>query len=218
MDYNSIFIKLINIYQLKKLIFIMNSDSFDSEDKSFSSKDVDTESKTHQEETQKNNKDLIHAISIILTMVLEENKNIKNYKEILMKQNKLIFTANSVPKISIFDYLVRILKYSFIERSTLIISLIYIDRLCELSKLTLTYYNIHRILVGAILIAIKYNEDSIYNNKYYSEIAGVSLNELNLIESKFIELCNCKMFVSNKVFENYSCYLESFKKINDLNL
>lgn len=196
----------------------MNSDSFDSEDKSFSSKDEDTESKTHQEESQKNNKDLIHAISIVLTMVLEENKNIKNYKEILVKQNKLIFTANSVPKISIFDYLVRILKYSFIERSTLIISLIYIDRLCELSKLTLTYYNIHRILVGAILIAMKYNEDSIYNNKYYSEIAGVSLNELNLIESKFIELCNCKMFVSNKVFENYICYLESFKKINDLNL
>ena len=203
----------------------MSSDSFDSEGKSFSSKDEDTESKTHKEESQKNskdlindNKDLINAISEILTMVLEENKKIKNYKEILLKQNKNIFTAKSIPKISIFDYLVRILKYSFIERNTLIISLIYIDRLCELSKITLTYYNIHRILVGAILIAIKYNEDSIYNNKYYSEVAGVSLNELNLIENKFIELCNCKMFVSNNIFENYSFYLESFKKINENNL
>jgi len=193
----------------------MSSDSFDSEGKSFSSKDEDTESKTHQEETQKNNNDLIEAISIILTMVLEENKNLKNYKEKSMKQNKLIFTAKTVPKITIHDYLVRILKYSFIERNTLIISLIYTDRLCELSKITLSYYNIHRIIVGAILIAIKYNEDSIYNNKYYSEIAGVSLNELNLIESKFIELCDCNMFVSYQVFENYSFYLESFKKIND---
>ena len=193
----------------------MSSDSFDSEGKSFSSKDEDTDSKTHQEESQKNNKDLINAISAILTMVLEENKNIKNYKEILLKQNKNIFTAKSIPKISISDYLVRILKYSFIERNTLIISLIYIDRLCEISKITLTYYNIHRILVGSILIAIKYNEDSIYNNKYYSEVAGVSLKELNLIEKKFIELCNCKMFVSNNIFEHYSFYLESFKKIND---
>ena len=193
----------------------MSSDSFDSEGKSFSSKDEDTDSKTHQEESQKNNKDLINAISAILTMVLEENKNIKNYKEILLKQSKNIFTAKSVPKISISDYLIRILKYSFIERNTLIITLIYIDRLCEISKITLTYYNIHRIIVGAILIAIKYNEDSIYNNKYYSEVAGVSLKELNLIENKFIELCNCKMFVSNNLFENYSFYLESFKKIND---
>ena len=193
----------------------MSSDSFDSEGKSYSSKDEDTDSKTHHEEPQKNNKDIINAISIILTMVLEENKNFKNYREILLKQNKNIFTSKSVPKISIFDYLERILKYSFIERSTLIISLIYIDRLCELSKITLTYYNIHRILVGAVLIAIKYNEDSIYNNKYYSEVAGVSLNELNLIENKFIELCNCKMFVSDKVFEDYSFYLESFKKINE---
>ena len=170
----------------------MSSDSFDSEGKSFSSKDEDTDSKTHQEESQKNNKDLINAISAILTMVLEENKNIKNYKEILLKQNKNIFTAKSVPKISISDYLIRILKYSFIERNTLIITLIYIDRLCEISKITL-----------------------IYNNKYYSEVAGVSLKELNLIENKFIELCNCKMFVSNNLFENYSFYLESFKKIND---
>jgi hypothetical protein len=192
----------------------MSSDSFDNEGKSYSSKDGDTDSKTHKEEGQKDNKDLIQAISMILTMVLEENKNFKNYREILIKQNKLIFTAKSVPKISIFDYLVRILKYTFIERNTLIISLIYIDRLCELSKITLTYYNIHRILVGAILIAIKYNEDSIYNNKYYSDVAGVTLNELNLIESKFIELCDCKMFVPYKVFENYCYYLESFKKIN----
>ena len=36
-----------------------------------------------------------------------------------------------------------------------------------------------------------------------------------LLESKFIELCDCNMFVSYQVFENYSCYLESFKKIND---
>lgn len=194
----------------------MSSDSFDSEGKSFSSKDEDTESKTNPEEPKKTTtKDLINSISLILTMVLEENKHFNNYKEILKKQSKLIFTAKSIPKISINDYLLRIHKYSFIERNTLIISLIYIDRLCDLSKITLTYYNIHRILVGAILIAIKYNEDAIYNNKYYSEVAGVSLNELNLIESKFIELCNCEMFVSNNAFENYSCYLESFKRIND---
>ena len=110
-----------------------------------------------------------------MTLILEENKNLKNYKDIIQKQSKMIFSASSVPGISIIDYLERIQTYSNLEKSTLISSLIFIDRFCELSKTTLTYYNIHRILFASIIIAIKYNEDSFYDNKYYAEIAGITI-------------------------------------------
>lgn len=193
----------------------MIKDSFDSEKLSFSLEEPDSNRKSQREDNGKISTDLINAISTTLTMIIEENKNLKNYNSILQKQNRMIFSALSVPKISIYDYLIRIQKYSNIEKNTLILSLIFIDLLCTKSKLTLTYFNIHRILVGSILIAIKYNEDSVYNNKYYSEIAGVDIKELNSIEYKFIELCNFKMFISEKIFEHYSNYLESFKKINN---
>ena len=36
------------------------------------------------------------------------------------------------------------LKYSKIENSTFVLILIYIDRVCDLNKIQLNYYNIHK--------------------------------------------------------------------------
>ena len=190
----------------------MNSDSFDSEKESY---DTDKEENNSylSEEAKIKNLDLIKSISTALSMILEENKNLKNYNEILQKQNKRVFSANSIPKISIYDYLIRIQTYSYIDKNTLILSLIFIDRLCEIGHITLTYYNIHRILFTSVIIAIKYNEDCFYDNKYYSEIAGVKLQELNNLENIFVQKCNFTFYISDDIFEKYSRYLNSF--IND---
>ena len=155
------------------------------------------------------NLDLIKSISNTLTTILEENKKLNNYKEVIKKQSKMLFSANSIPGISIKDYLIRIQTYSGIEKSTLILSLILIDHTCKKSGLILTYYNIHRLLFASILISIKYNEDSYYDNKFYSEIAGVKLKELKLIEYSFLELNDFNVFVNNHEFEKYRQYLEN---------
>ena len=187
----------------------MSSYSFDSEEKS---NGEDTESKTKNDDQEINlNLDLIKSISKTLTMILEENKYLKNYKEIIQKQSKMVFSAKIVPGISINDYLKRIQKYTNIEKNTLIISLILIDRFCEISKTILTYYNIHRILFSAILMSIKYNEDSFYDNKYYSQIAGVKVKELQILEYNFIKLLNCELYVSRELYDKYQVYLENFK-------
>ena len=138
-----------------------------------------------------------------------------NYKEIVKKQSKMAFSANSIPNISINDYLTRIQVYSGIEKSTLILSLIQIDHLCKKAELILTYYNIHRILFGAVLISIKYNEDTYYDNKFYSEIAGVKLKELKMIEYSFLELSNFNVFINDQEYEQYKNYLEQFNDIPD---
>jgi len=54
------------------------------------------------------------------------------------------FWAKKPPSISILGYFERIVKYSLIEDSTIIISLIFIDRLCEISNIQLNKHNIHR--------------------------------------------------------------------------
>ena len=191
----------------------MKDDSFNSEEASFDSElDNETEAKSQKEEINIMNIELIKAISIALNTVLEENKKMPNLKEIIKQQNKMCFSSNSIPNISIYDYLKRIQTYSLMEKNTLILSLIYIDRFCELGQVTLTYYNIHRILFSAILIAIKYNEDNFYDNKFYAEIAGVKLNELNTIEYNFILLCDYKLFVSDETFDKYNTYLNSIQK------
>ena len=127
------------------------------------------------------------------------------------------FNANFIPNISIEKYLIRIQTYANMEKSTLIISLILIDRLCQISNLTLTYYNIHRIVFTAILISIKYNEDSYYENKYYAEIAGVKLKELKLLEYSFVSLLQFNLFIQDELYKKYQLYLDNFDFMNDNN-
>ena len=198
----------------------MTDKSFDSEDLSGESIEDGNETKNETDKEKQKNKsedeedsvmnlNLIESISETLTTILEENKKLENYKDILKSQNKMIFSSNSIPNISIKNYLIRIQTYSCIEKSTLVLSLILIDHLNKKSELVLTYYNIHRILFGAILISIKLNEDSYYDNKFYSKIAGVSLKELKIIEYTFLELNNFNVFVGSKEYEQYIKYLEN---------
>ena len=206
----------------------MDDGSFDSEAMSGNSEEDERETKNQSDkEKTKNGNDeeneepkvknvkLINSISNALTTILEENKKLDNYKEIIKKQSKMTFSANSIPNISINDYLTRIQVYSGIEKSTLILSLIQIDHLCKKAELVLTYYNIHRILFGAVLISIKYNEDSYYDNKFYSEIAGVKLKELKMIEYTFLELSDFNVFINDIEYEQYRIYLEQFNDLPD---
>ena len=90
------------------------------------------------------NNDLIRAISITLTSIIDNNKNLDDYKEIIKTQSRQPFSANIIPSISIIDYLVRIQTYSNIEKSTLIVSLIYIDRFCEYLRENGRYFSRHQ--------------------------------------------------------------------------
>ena len=206
----------------------MRDDSFDSEAESRESEEDgrETKNQSDKEKNKKENKEeneepkiknqqLIFSISNVLTAILEENKKLDNYKEIIKKQSKMTFSANSIPNISINEYLTRIQIYSGIEKSTLILSLIQIDHLCKKADIVLTYYNIHRILFGAVLISIKYNEDSYYDNKFYSEIAGVKLKELKMIEYTFLELSDFNVFINDIEYEQYRIYLEQFNDLPD---
>ena len=190
------------------------NDSFESECSSNCDEEIEIKSKKKiKKESSQSNLSvdkLIKAISVTLTSILDQNKNLENYKEIIQNQSTSVFSANFVPNISIHDYLERIKTYSKAEKSTLIISLIYIDRLCNKAKVTLTYYNIHRILFSAVLMSIKYNEDCYYDNKYYSQIAGVKLKELKVLEYNFIKMLNCELYVSRDLYDKYKIYLDNF--------
>ena len=199
----------------------MADESFDSE--ALSGESIEDTRQTDEEkgknknkeedEDEKKNLDLIKSISATLTTILEENKKLDNYKEIIKKQSKMVFSANSIPGISIKDYLIRIQTYSGIEKSTLILSLILIDHICKKTELVLTYYNIHRLVFTSILISIKFNEDTYYDNKFYSEIAGVKLKELKLLEYTFLALNDFNIFLNSNEFEKYQQYLEDFNQI-----
>ena len=194
--------------------------SFDSEEMSESSKEEDTKTQTDkrkdkddiclQEYESIKNINLINAISKTLTTILESNKKLKNYKEIIKSQSIMYFSANSIPNITIKDYLIRIQNYSEIEKSTLILAIILIDHMCKRSGVLLTHYNIHRILFSSVLVSIKFNEDSYFDNNFYSQIAGVKPNELQKLEYIFLELNDFNIFVEDIEYQQYEKHLSHY--------
>jgi len=185
-----------------------DDDSKEEDDtKSLTEKDKENAKSGLQQNEEIPNMNLINAISKTLTTILENNKKLKNYRDILKKQSLMYFSANSIPNITIKDYLIRIQNYSKMEKGTLILSMILIDHMCKKSNIVLTIYNIHRILFSSVLISIKYNEDSYYDNTFYAQIAGIKPNELKLLEYKFLELNDFNVYVKDIEYEQYEKYL-----------
>ena len=149
------------------------------------------------------------SISLAIEQLLSENRKQKYYTSKIREQSKMIFSSSTIPKISILEYLNRIVNYTKIEDSTLITSIIYLDSVTQ-NGIYLTDYNIHTLLLICILIAIKMNEDNIYTNDYFAEVAGISLKKLNKIEHEFLNMNKFKLFVDKDIFEQYQRYLSNF--------
>ena len=155
------------------------------------------------------NESFLNKMNLILEMVIEENNKLSNYHDILKKQRNMPFTSKYIPSINLKKYLERILYYTEAEESTFIIALIYIDRIGNFSNVILTPYNVHKFFFVSVLMAIKYNEDIIYNFNYYSLISGISINELQQLEIEFLILLKFKLYINKIDFNNYKILFDN---------
>ena len=72
---------------------------------------------------------------------------------------KSLFAIKDVTSISLQKYIERIIKYLKMEESTLIISLIYIDRICKETEFELNKSNIHKYIYKLIKINLNLDFD-----------------------------------------------------------
>ena len=75
----------------------------------------------------------------------------------------------------------------------------------------MTYYNIHKLILAAFIIAIKYNEDNYYSMQIYSKIGGVTIAELNNLEFEFLKLIKFNLFIPEILYNKYYNDLMSLK-------
>jgi hypothetical protein len=165
-----------------------------------------SESRNTSSQTQQSNI-IVHSISTTLMQLITDNKAKPHYNEKLKQQAKQIYTSRKLPQISVNDYIVRIAKYMKIEDSTLILALIYIDRISRKRKIFVNEYNVYRLFFMSVVVATKYNEDKHYSNTYYAKIGGVELEQLNQMECEFVMSINFDLFVEAKVFDKYETSL-----------
>ena len=73
-------------------------------------------------------------------------------------------------------------------------------------------FNIHKIILAAMISAIKYNEDNIYSMNFYAKLGGISTVELNLLEYKFLTMIHFSVFVEEELFTKYKDDLLDFQE------
>ena len=146
---------------------------------------------------------LVINISTILTEISGQNSNIEYNPDDP-------FSTKSPSNVTLQYFFGRIKKYTKIEKSTLISILIYADRMCTTSGIILNPHNIHRIILGCLLLAIKYNEDLYYTNEEYAKIGGVSLEELNHLEYFTFLLLDFNLFISYDLYQKYLKYITNY--------
>ena len=160
--------------------------------------------------------DIINYISSYLLQIIQKNKQMK--KKPSKGPNEPLY-SKFIPVLSIEKFLLRILKYTEAENNTLIVAYLYINKLIKKENFVLSLNNVYRLLLGTVVMAKKVLEDLCYNNSYYCEIGGISVQELNNIEfSLFIRL-NFDVNPKREEVDNiYDDIINSFpsSKINEL--
>ena len=151
-------------------------------------------------------KQIIKSTAQNLRDIIREN--IRNNQMKYVKQD--LFYINRHQSISIEDFIKLIYKNTKMSLSTLIISIIYIDKFCEINKYILSLKNVHRILIASCLLSIKFNEDCI-STKYYSKIVGINDCDLNNLELYFYIKLQFSLFVDD---DDYQRYFDYFSKFN----
>ena len=150
-----------------------------------------------------------HIITSIVTNlkdIIEENKQQGRNKNIY----KDIFYLEQIPSITLEKYIRHIVKYTQMNISTLILSIIYIDAFCERFQYVLSLNNIYRLLIIAIYISLKYNEDVFVNTKTYAAIAGVSPDDLKNLEFQMCVALDFSFFVKSDYYQQYFVYFSKF--------
>ena len=159
----------------------------------------------NQREVEKKN---IELISDLLKGICDKNESQPiNFNSNILKP----FTTKTRPSISIKDYLLRLSKFTKMEESTMILVLIYIDRICNYNKIQLLYQNIFKIILASAFVAIKFNEDIHYSLEVYAKIGGVPPSELEYLEFHFLILIKFALNVNKTLYDKYSESLTSFQ-------
>ena len=120
------------------------------------------------------------------------------------------FRRNTAPIIPISAYLRQLYRLYCLSDEVLVVSLIYMKQLQERARVTITRYEIHRLLATALMISAKYNCDDYYSNKYYASSAGLRLNEINVLEYEMLELLGYRLEVAIEKYEEFISYLNHY--------
>ena len=161
----------------------------------------------------KNYKKIIIILSKIIGTVIE--KSVKYHEVNKTKEKKETnFCSKEIPNISITNYILRLTKKINIEPSTLILGIIYFDKICNKGNIILSFLNVYRLILISLVLAIKFNEEYFETNEFYSKIGGLSNKSFNKLEIAVLKILNYKLYIKKDIYDNYINHISNFIESN----
>eukprot|EP00743_Colponemidia_sp_Colp-15_P000907 GILK01001000.1.p1 GENE.GILK01001000.1~~GILK01001000.1.p1 ORF type:complete len:199 (+),score=30.22 GILK01001000.1:91-687(+) len=115
-----------------------------------------------------------------------------------------LFDAVAAAPVSVLEYMYRVWHYSKCTNEVLILAAIYIDRIVKFHPgFPVHALNIHRLLLTALTVAVKYQDDVFYDNAAFAQLGGIGIVELNKLEAEFLKLLRWHLYVRPEVYERY---------------
>ena len=108
---------------------------------------------------------------------------------------------DSPPLANVEEYLTMIMRSQNCSPSCAVVALVYIERLKDkILEACVNSHNILLLLITATMMATKFVEDDVYDNKDWTAIAGISLCDLNRLELFMLATLEWRMAVSHAEF------------------
>lgn len=131
-------------------------------------------------------------------------------------EEKSCFIGSATPPITLEDYLERIVKYANqwaedkpSSTSTgircIMVAVEYLTR----SQSRLTPRSIHRYIMTAVLLAIKFTEDFAISNKFWGDVGGCKLEDVNRMEAALCIELQWRLNIDTDQFVHYQARLVS---------
>jgi len=111
------------------------------------------------------------------------------------------FPRAKPPRISLHDYIERVHYLMHCSPECFILARIYLDRISSLY--TIDQCSAHRSLLLSLVVAAKFQDDQFCKNSYYAKVGGISVEELNELETLFLQLLDYHLWVEEDVFTTY---------------
>lgn len=150
---------------------------------------------------------------ILIQMVVDMINRIIQHNDKVASTNQAVtrFHSRGATPITIHDYVQRIYKYVIVEKSVLIMLIVFIDRVTKiypnfmLSSLTAHRYSIFydRFIIAAVTASCKFISDVYSTNTFFAKVGGVSATELNILEVEFCNVMQWRINCSQKTLQQY---------------
>ncbi|KAN0060860.1 Pho80p cyclin [Thecaphora frezii] len=152
--------------------------------------------------------DVLVLVADMLTKLTQHNDGLPLHPASLTR-----FHSRATPNISLRAYLRRMARYTSVEKSSVLILLVYIDRVCErMAGFTICGLTVHRFVCAAVLCASKALCDAFNTNSHYARVGGITLAEMNLLEKEFLRCIDWHLTCSGEVLQ---CYYEALVRSHE---